>query len=88
MSERKLFDDVARVSALPIPRRGVFKYLAAGVAASALSRLGLAQHNTRCNFSKGSECCFNVHSGQCDPTDGMCASRTPGWRRLADHFCP
>ncbi len=39
MSERNLFDEAARVLAMPIPRRKAFKYVTAGLGGAVLSLL-------------------------------------------------
>jgi hypothetical protein len=92
MLKRNLVDEVARLSAMPIPRRRVFKYLGGGLAGAALAFLGVKRADAivaapHCVFGMG-ECCSYGNTGPCDPSDGMCAAGTPGWRRVPDHYCP
>jgi hypothetical protein len=92
VQKRNLFDEIARLIALPVSRRQVFKYLVTGVAGAALYRFGLSEGKAtaaapHCRFGTG-ECCTFGNIGPCDPTDGMCANNVAGWRRIPNHFCP
>ncbi len=84
MSERNLFDEAARVMAMPIPRRKAFRYVTAGLAGAVLSFLwpqrATAQIIThRCLVSGG------VLTGYCP---GCCFPWPPDCYKYRSTHCP
>lgn len=74
MSERNLFDEAARVLAMPIPRRKAINYVMTGIAGAVLSlawpkRATAATCTTACGGSCTAECCT---PGGCKPCPGHC----------------
>jgi hypothetical protein len=65
MLKRNLFDEAARVLAMPIPRRKAFKYVATGFAGALLSFLWPKGARATNNFTACTACPGCVSDGGC-----------------------